>query len=478
MDKVSATAALAEFVARTGFEDLPPEVCEETKRTLLDSLGCALGATTVTRGKAAIALAAELGGNPQASILGASQRVSCVNAAFANSELINALEFDPILVPGHVSAFAISAPLALAEREKATGKALITALAAAHEVGARVGASMRNVKAKGGVPVGVAGFSGGIFASAAGAGKILRFDAGQVANAFGLAGPLAPVPSRLKFFYSRRVSFFKYAPAGWMAQGGLMAALLSEKGYTGEEDILDREHGFWTMHGSDFYEGERITEGLGQDWLLLRTQYKRWPSGGALLSVLDALDEVLSRHGIMPEEIESVTVAAEPFSMLPAWTSPVLESHMDAQFRTTYNVAVAAHRIAPGPAWQQEATLRDERIQHFRRKVRCQVYEASKEIRNTEMGVEGKRPAQVKVVARGKTLQAEVDYAKWTPVPGLRATNQDLENKFRTNASYVMTKAQTDAAVDRLWNLERLGNVAQLLAILRPDWRVVKDGRR
>lgn len=464
----SVTSALAEFVARTSFEDLPLEVREETKRIILDSLGCALGATTVARGKAAVALAAELGGKPEASILGTSERVSCVNAAFANSELVNALEFDPVLVPGHVSAFAISAPLALAERQAATGKALLTAIALAHEVGARVGSSMRNVKAEGGRPVGVAGFSGGIFASAAGASKILGFDEAQVANAFGLAGALAPVPSRLKFFYSRRVSFFKYAPAGWMAQGGLMAVLLTEKGYVGEEGVLDREHGFWTMHGSDFYEGERITGGLGRDWLLLRTQYKRWPSGGPLLSILDAFDQVLSQHNIMAEEIESVTVAAEPLSMLPMCTSEVFTSHMDAQFRTTYNVAVAAHRIEPGPAWQQESTLWDDRIQRFRQIVCCEVYQRSNAIRGKEMGVEGKRPALVKVVARGKTFQAEVDYARWTAVPGMRATNEELEDKFRVNASYVLPKEKTEAAIERIWNLESLGNTAELVEVLSP----------
>lgn len=465
----SPTAALAKFVAQTGFEDLPLEVCEETKRIILDSLGCALGATTVAKGKGAIALATQLGGTPEASILGTSQRVTCVNAAFANSELINALEYDPVLVPGHVSAFGISAPLALSEQTAASGKALIAAVALAHEVGARVGTSMRNVKAEGGLPVGVAGFSGGVFASAAGASRILGFDEDQVANAFGLAGPLAPVPSRLKFFYSRRVSYFKYAPAGWMAQGGLMAVLLTQNGYLGEEGILDEEHGFWTMHGSDFYEGERITERLGHDWLLLRTQYKRWPVGGPILSVLDAFDAVLSQHDIKPDEIESVTVAAEPFAMLPMSTSEVLVSHMDAQFRTTYNIAVAAYRIKPGPEWQQESTLWDERIQQFRKKVRCEVYQRSEEIRTKEMGVEGKRPAMVKVAARGKTFQAEVDYAKWTPIPGMRPTQEELEDKFRVNASYILPKEKTEAAIERIRNLEHMENVVELTELLSPD---------
>ena len=33
-----------------------------------------------------------------------------------------------------------------------------------------------------------------------------------------------------------------YAPAGWMAQGGVMTALLAEMGYHGDGTVLEGEH--------------------------------------------------------------------------------------------------------------------------------------------------------------------------------------------------------------------------------------------
>lgn len=471
----SPTLVLADFVARTTFEDLPREVVNETKRIILDSLGCGLGGTTVAKGKGATALAKELGGPAEASILGTRGRVSCANATFANAELINALEFDANLVPGHISPFVISAPLALAESRAGRGKDLVTAVALAHEVGARVGASMSGIRTEGGQPNSVVGFGCGAFGSAAGAAKIMGFSQDQIANVFGIAGVLAPVPSTGKFMHSRFVSTFKYAPAGWIAQGGLMGVLLTERGYMGEESILDGEHGFWRMHGSASYNPERMTKELGQDWLLLTTEYKRWPICGAFLSILDAFAEILAEHDLLPDEIESVIARGDPLNSLPVQANDAMRSNMDAQFRITYSIAVVAHRIEIGPAWQDDKIMWDERIQRFRQKVRFEVYPRCHEARNQDMA-EGKpyvsrRPACVEVVARGKTFRAEVDYAKWTPVdaPGIRATNEDLEGKFRVNALCVLRKDRVEAAIEDIQNLEKSENVAELMKLLSPD---------
>ena len=42
---------LADFIDRTNFEDIPERVIHETKRLLLDSIGCALAGVTADKGK-------------------------------------------------------------------------------------------------------------------------------------------------------------------------------------------------------------------------------------------------------------------------------------------------------------------------------------------------------------------------------------------------------------------------------------------
>ena len=51
----------------------------------------------------------------QATILGTREKVSTVGAGFANGELMNALDFDAILPPGHVSPYVLPGALAVQE---------------------------------------------------------------------------------------------------------------------------------------------------------------------------------------------------------------------------------------------------------------------------------------------------------------------------------------------------------------------------
>jgi 2-methylcitrate dehydratase PrpD len=92
--------ALAGFTTEIRFEDLPANVVEESKRILLDSIGCALGGLSHPKGTIGVQYARLMGaGAPgaQATILGTGEKVSTVGAGFANGELINALDFDAIL---------------------------------------------------------------------------------------------------------------------------------------------------------------------------------------------------------------------------------------------------------------------------------------------------------------------------------------------------------------------------------------------
>ena len=140
---ISLSQELARFVVEAKFEDLPAAVVHEAKRTLLDSIGCALAGIATDKGKIAISLARKLGGPPDSSIIGIGDKVSWCSAAFANGELINALDYDTILLPpGHVSPYVIPAPMAIAESINASGKDLILAIVLGHEIPPRISNAM------------------------------------------------------------------------------------------------------------------------------------------------------------------------------------------------------------------------------------------------------------------------------------------------------------------------------------------------
>ena len=64
------TERLANRVTKIKYEDLPEEVVSSIKWILLDSIGCALGAAQTDKARIALELMKELGGKPQASVIG------------------------------------------------------------------------------------------------------------------------------------------------------------------------------------------------------------------------------------------------------------------------------------------------------------------------------------------------------------------------------------------------------------------------
>jgi 2-methylcitrate dehydratase PrpD len=83
----------AAFAYQVGDAPLPLEVLEETKRLVLDGLGCGLAGTTSEFGKVGVEYGRVLGAQgAEATILGQRERTSVHGAAFANSELLSALD--------------------------------------------------------------------------------------------------------------------------------------------------------------------------------------------------------------------------------------------------------------------------------------------------------------------------------------------------------------------------------------------------
>src|SRR5512145_2259478 len=103
---------LANFIVKTEYSELPADVIHEAKRSLLDAFGCAVAGITTDKGKIAVSVSKRLGGPGESSILGTGHKVSCANAAMANGELINGLDYDGI---SHIHPFAIPPALAIGE---------------------------------------------------------------------------------------------------------------------------------------------------------------------------------------------------------------------------------------------------------------------------------------------------------------------------------------------------------------------------
>ena len=471
---MTATRTLAEFAASLRCEDLPPDVLREVKRLVLDTIGCGLGGHAIEKGQMAVKLAQRCGGVPEATILGVAQKAPAPMAAFANGDLMNALDWNALLPPSHVPPYVLAPVLALAEANRKTGKDLLAAAAVGMEVAARVGTSLGGLRATpGGFPLRVWGISSNQLGATAGAAHVLGLDADRMQHALGLSAFHAPVPSHVKYNYTKEVGYAKYAPSGWMAQGGVVSALLAQMGYRGDTSFLETERGFWAMNGAPAWDAAKITDGLGKQWVFMNAGYKFWPTCGFYQSPLDAFTALIEEHGLRPDEIDEVVYQIEKFAGIDKYVTTEPNDHVEAAASGPFVIAVAAHRIPRGPGWQVRSVIDDPRIRAFMKKVRHEVNPRSEELRFQDIEVDKRpylshRPARVVIKARGQRFERSVDYANWLSmgVDAYRPTDEGLAEKFRLNAEIALSAAKAHAAIDAIMRLDELDDVTELTRTL------------
>jgi 2-methylcitrate dehydratase PrpD len=464
---------LAEFTTGTRYEDLPAPVAEESRRLLLDAIGCALGGLSHPRGTIAFEYARMQGpGAPgsQATVIGTALRTSINAASFANAELINALDFDAILPPGHVSPYVIPGALAFAEAAGTSGKDLLCAIAIAHEMSNRIGKAqdyLRDVKDGKISPPPVNGYASTVFGATAAICKVKGHSAAMVANAMGIAGSMAPVNSQWSFSVHHSISTLKYHVAGQLANTATHAAMLAELGHTGDLELLDdSECGWRRMINTSRWDIERITPALGREWWFPAEQsYKPYPHCRILHAPLDALTEILQANDIQVHEIEEIKAWVEGFVMQPLWLNRNITHVTQGQFSIAHGLSVGAHLIPPGKQWQSPEVVFDPSVLALMDKVKFEVHpDYEKQLG----GNAASRPTRIEVKARGRTFVGERRYPRGSPSPdpSTRLTNEELAAKFARNAEGVLAQRAIDTAVSRIWSLDSAVDVSELMRLV------------
>ena len=172
------TEMLASYACRLSFEDLGAKTVHQVKRTLVDTMGCAMGGFVSEPAKIARGMASTVTSTTPARVLGTTEYTSPDMAGFANGVMVRYLDCnDSYFSPGggHPSDM-IPAVLAVADPMVADGRTVVTAIALAYEVFCR----LSDV-----VVAGDLGWDQGMFSvigAACGAGKVLGLDQERMAD--------------------------------------------------------------------------------------------------------------------------------------------------------------------------------------------------------------------------------------------------------------------------------------------------------
>ena len=260
------TAELARTLAKTRYEDLPAPVIDEAKRAVLDWRGSAMAGSIEPPARMAQRVTAGLGCSEEAGIVGAG-RASAAAAALANGVASHILEFDDVHKGStlHAAAPVIPAALAVAERERADGRAFLLAVVLGYEAAFRVGEAVNPSHYYYWHPTGTAA----TFGAAAAAGSLVGLNAAQMRDALGTAGTQAAG----LWEFNADGAMSKHLHPGKAAFNGILAADLARAGFTGASRILEGERGFFRAMSTS-HDESRITEGLGSHWKIVENCYK------------------------------------------------------------------------------------------------------------------------------------------------------------------------------------------------------------
>ena len=344
MSTTTPATEIADFVARTRFEDLPGPVVAKAKRHILDTLGAALAGATSVEGRTTRTTFLDSDGPGRSLAWGSNDRLSPRNAAFVNGTAAHAFELDDTGGCDHSGAVVLPAVLAALDlaRQPITGRDMITAVVLGYDIGRRVMEGFGGYK-----PHNQAGWHStgtcGTFGAAAGAAAVLGLDRLQTAHALTLSASFSS--GLWAFIHDGAMA--KRLHAGRAAEGGLLAAQLARAGMTGPVRVFDDVWGgFFATFGAGKPSDAAFVRDLGVDWKILIAAIKPYASCRDTHSAVDAVGRLLVRGDFTANDVASVRIRANAFlaGMVGGRDASTLPA---AQMSLPYAVAV---RICLGQA--------------------------------------------------------------------------------------------------------------------------------
>jgi 2-methylcitrate dehydratase PrpD len=439
------TRTLAAFAAGFDNKSIPGAVRHEARRALVNGLGAGLGAALRLELTIPLEVLSAQGAQGNFSVIGRSERLPMLEAAFVNGIAINALDFDDTHLPTVIHPTAPIAPslIALAERGGITGRALIEAFAIGIEVACRLGNAVPGHYARGFHITATCG----IFGATAAAGRLLGLDTERMLAAFASAGGQAAG------LVENLPTLAKSTSIGGAARGGLLAALLAERGWSGGSQTIEGRFGFARVL-ADQFDPAAITDGLGTQWEVLKNDYKPYPCGVVLNPVLDACLALAETGSIDATKIETITVHGHSLLGVRADRGVVTNGQL-TRLSIHHCAAISFVRRRAGVDEFTEATARDPAIQALARKVsyredpNCAVEAARVVVRLADGS------AHVHAVAQAKGSAAR-------PL-----TDADLEAKARLLAAHGAPGCDIDRLINILWHLDELPDANAIAHAMR-----------
>ena len=434
---------LSSYACNLSYEDLPPEVIHQVKRTVADTLGCAVGGYLSEPAKVARKLAGDITSGTPSRILGTNDYSSLDMAGFANGVMVRYLDCnDSYFSPGggHPSDM-IPAALAVADSAEADGKTLITAIALAYEAFCRIADQVPDNQWDQGI------FS--VIGAACAAGKVLGLDEEQMGHAISLAA-VPNVPLRVTRM--GELSMWKGCAAAAATRSGVFAAQLAAEGMTGPFEPFEGRKGLWEQAIGYPVEIEALG-GEDSPFRILNTIFKFYPSQ---IHTQAPIDLAIQLHEmVQPDDIASIKIQSYNSAVSSASTEPEKwdpKTRETADHSIPFLTAVGLRDGAVTPATFAPDRIADAGLRTIINKMRIdenpEFTERYPEQYNCRIEV---------IKSNGQTEVASTSYPKGHGKNPL--SDAEVDAKFRRLACPTVTEQQCEQALELIWSLENLPNL-------------------
>jgi 2-methylcitrate dehydratase PrpD len=291
--------ALAQFLNRTRFVDLPPRAIEHAKMIIASTLASAAPGSLIDSARIVRDLAKESGGKREATVWFDGVKLPLNEVARVNAMLSDAAASDDsdLRNVAHTGTTLTAAGLAIGERTGATGQDLLCAIVTGYEAAGRIGEALSGDRQ--GFHASVIVAFGGVVAAA----RLLKLTDGQMAHAIGLT---ATTMGGLAIGTN---SWAREYQAGNAALCAVNAALAAGRGYTVNEDMLEAPRGFLSVFGGGKVDTARLTRDFGKEWdIVTHMAIKLVPGAHAFHPAVEAAVNAARQSGVPPEEVARILV--------------------------------------------------------------------------------------------------------------------------------------------------------------------------
>ncbi|WP_116135985.1 MmgE/PrpD family protein [Trinickia diaoshuihuensis] len=444
---------LADYAAALQYRDLDTATVETIKAHLIDALGCAIAAYEEPPVRIARdAALASPGG--VATVIGTNVRTRADLATFATGTALRYFDFNDAYAgkeTGHPSDN-VSACLAVAEAQHASGRDLILSIAIAYEIACRL------MDAAAISPRGWDHTCYSLPAVALAAGKLMRLPTTQLVQAVNLS-----INSHLAVNQTRvqQLSNWKALADADAARNAVFSTELARAGLTGPAPIFEGTAGFFAQVSGPFDIDTAGFGGRGGSFRINKCFVKFYPAQGLTQTAIPAALAVAAQVGdlrrirrieIHTTETGYVTAGRDPEKWAPS-------THETADHSLPYIVARAMLDGDITTASYSSAALSDPALHALIGKITV----------SADPALTARYPAHAAnrvtaVCEDGAIYRKEVDDLPGSPAQPMQ--RDDFEAKFMKNCRQHWSATRMRAALDYLWRLDDQSDVATLPPLL------------